>query len=138
MTEHVWTVARALFGEDRDAAGVWAQAWCVDLLEHGPEPWLAALRSAEPPAAAAAEVLRVELGYFTTNAPRMDYPAFQSGGLPIGSGAVESAAKHVVQVRMKRSGMRWSDSGGEAMLALCAYLASHRALPIPDALPSAA
>ena len=138
VTEHVWTVGRALFGEDPDAAGAWAEAWCVDLLEHGPEPWLAALRSADPPDAAAAEVLRVELGYFTTNAPRMDYPAFQSGGLPIGSGAVESAAKHVVQVRMKRSGMRWSDSGGEAMLALCAYRASNRPLPIPDALPSAA
>lgn len=80
----------------------------------------------------------MELGYFTTNAPRMEYPAFHSGGMPIGSGAVESAAKHVVQVGMKRSGMRWSDSGGEAMLALCAYLASNRALPIPDALPSAA
>ena len=59
-TEHVWTVARSLFGEDPDAAGVWAEAWCVDLLEHGPEPWLAALRSAEPPEAVAAEVLRVE------------------------------------------------------------------------------
>jgi len=137
-TEHVWTVARALVGEDPDAAGVWAEAWCIDLLEHGPPPWLATLRSAEPPDSAAAEVLRVELGYFTTNAARMNYPTFRAGGLPIGSGAVESAAKHVVQVRMKRSGMRWSDSGGAAMLALCAHLASNRALPVPDALPSAA
>jgi hypothetical protein len=74
-------------------------------------------------------VLRVELGYFTTNAPRMDYPAFHSGGLPIGSGAVESAARHVVQARMKRSGIRWSDSGGEAMLALCARNAAGRGAP---------
>jgi hypothetical protein len=138
VTEHVWTVARALFGEDPDAAGDWAEAWCVELLEHGPEPWLTALRSAEPPDAAAQEVLRVEQGYFTRNAARMDYPSFRAHGLPIGSGAVESAAKHVVQVRMKRSGMRWSDSGGRAMLALCAHLAGNRALPIPDALPNAA
>src|SRR6266851_5330916 len=137
-TEHVWTVARALFGEDPDAADVWAEAWCIDLLEHGPQPWLAALRSAEPPDSAAAEVVRVERGYFTTNVARMNYPTFHADGLPIGSGAVESAAKHVVQVRMKRSGMRWSHSGGEAMLALCAYLASNRVLPVPDALPSAA
>jgi len=137
-TEHVWTVARALFGEDPDAADVWAEAWCIDLLEHGPQPWLAALRSAEPPDSAAAEVVRVERGYFTTNVARMNYPTFHADGLPIGSGAVESAAKHVVQVRMKRSGMRWSHSGGEAMLALCAYLASNRVLPVPDALPRAA
>jgi hypothetical protein len=98
----------------------------------------AALRSAEPPDSAAAEVLRVEIGYFTTNAPRMAYPAFHARGLPIGSGTVESAAKHVVQVRMKRSGMRWSDAGGQAMLALCAYRASNRSLPPPKSLPDAA
>jgi hypothetical protein len=137
-TEHVWKVGRALRGEDADAVGVWAEAWCVDLLEHGPGPWLAALRSAEPPDSAAAEVLRVELGYFTTNAPRMDYPTFRARGLPIGSGAVESAAKHVVQVRMKRSGMRWSDAGGQALLALCAYRASNRPLLLPVSVPLAA
>jgi hypothetical protein len=78
----------------------------------------------------AVKIVRTELGYFTNNAARMDYPTFRAQGLPIGSGAVESAAKHVVQVRMKRSGMRWSDSGGQAMLALCAYLASKRPLPV--------
>jgi hypothetical protein len=137
-TEHVWTVARALFGDQPDAADAWADAWCVDLLEHGPAPWLAALRSVEPPDSAGAEVVRIEHGYFTTNAARMDYPAFRARGLPIGSGAVESAAKHVVQVRMKRSGMRWSDAGGEAILALCAYRASTRPLPLPISLPHAA
>ena len=137
-TEHVWSVARALFGDNTEHADSWAEAWCVDLLEHGPEPWLATLRSAEPPDAAAAEVLRIERGYFTTNAARMAYPTFRARGLPIGSGAVESAAKHVVQVRMKRSGMRWSNAGGEAVLALCAYRASNRPLPIPMSLPRAA
>ena len=136
--EHVWKVGRALLGEDPDAVGVWSEAWCVDLLEHGPEAWLTALRSAEPPDSAAAEVLRVELGYFTTNAARMAYPSFHERGMPIGSGAVESAAKHVVQVRMKRSGMRWSDAGGQALLALCAYRASNRPLLLPVSVPLAA
>src|SRR6266536_2773840 len=76
------------------------------------------------------DVLRVERGYFTTNAARMDYPTFRARGLPIGSGAVESAARHVVQVRMKRPGMRWSRNGGEALLALCAYRASNRPLTL--------
>jgi len=137
-TEHVWTVGRALLGEDPDVVGVWAEAWCVDLLEHGVEPFLAELRSVEPASPEAAEVLRVERGYFATNAARMAYPAFHTRGLPIGSGAVESAAKHVVQVRMKRSGMRWSDAGGEAVLALCAYRASNRSLPLPVSVAYAA
>ncbi len=137
-TEHVWNVARALYGDSTEQADSWAEAWCVDLLERGPEPWLAALRSAEPPDATAEEVLRIERGYFTTNAARMAYPTFRAHGLPIGSGAVESAAKHVVQVRMKRSGMRWSDAGGQAVLTLCAYRASNRPLPLPMAMPNAA
>jgi hypothetical protein len=138
VTEHVWNVARALYGDSTEQADAWAEAWCIDLLEHGPEPWLAALRSAEAPDAPAAEVLRIERGYFTTNVARMAYPTFRARGLPIGSGAVESAAKHVVQVRMKRSGMRWSDAGGQAVLALCAYRASNRPLPLPLVPPRAA
>ena len=129
-TEHVWSVARALFGESPEQTDTWAEAWCIDLLEHGPQPWLTALRGLEPASSEAVKIVRTELGYFTNNAARMDYPTFRAQGLPIGSGAVESAAKHVVQVRMKRSGMRWSDSGGQAMLALCAYLASKRPLPV--------
>jgi hypothetical protein len=82
--------------------------------------------------------VRVERRYCTTNTARMDYPTFRAQVLPIGLGAVESAAKHVVQVRMKRSGMRWSDTGGQAILALCAHLASKRPLPVASALPRAA
>ena len=62
----------------------------------------------------------------------MDYPAIRRLGLPIGSGAVESSAKHVVQHRMKRAGQRWSDRGGRAMLALRAHTAPGRS-PLPRA-----
>ena len=50
------------------------------------------------------------------------------GGLPLGSGAVESAARHVIQLRMKRPGMRWSDDGGRAIAALRARMRSDRPL----------
>lgn len=53
----------------------------------------------------------------------MDYPSLRLDGLPI-----ESAADDVVQRRMKRAGMRWSDTGGDAMLALRALLRSRRTL----------
>jgi hypothetical protein len=58
----------------------------------------------------------------------MDYPSLRLDGLPIGSGAIESSADHVVQRRMKRPGMRWSDDGGDAILALRARLRSRRKL----------
>jgi hypothetical protein len=56
----------------------------------------------------------------------MCYFDFVSMGLPIGSGPVESAAKNIVQARLKRSGMRWSRSGGQHVLNLRTYLKSNR------------
>lgn len=56
--------------------------------------------------------------YLTTNQHRMQYQTFRAAGYPIGSGAVESAVRHVVQQRMKRVGMRWCAAGADAMLAL--------------------
>jgi hypothetical protein len=48
------------------------------------------------------------VGYYRSNEKRMRYTEFREMGLPIGSGIVESAHKHVLQVRMKRAGQRWA------------------------------
>ena len=47
-------------------------------------------------------------------------------GLPIGSGVVEATCKTLVTERLKRSGMRWSERGGQAILTLRALLQSNR------------
>jgi hypothetical protein len=131
--EHLHAVARALFG-DSEVASRWAQARTADLLAQGPAPVLAALRMAKAPTAEARAARRTERGYFTNNAERMAYPLFRLDGLPIGSGAIESAADHLVQRRLKRAGMRWSEPGADAILALRARLRSGRPLrPIPRA-----
>lgn len=46
--------------------------------------------------------------YGRANALRMKHRLFTQVGFPIGSGAVESAHRHVLQARMKRAGQRWS------------------------------
>ncbi|MFL5625076.1 MAG: ISKra4 family transposase, partial [Ktedonobacteraceae bacterium] len=56
--------------------------------------------------------------YFTTNAERMRYPTFRAQGMHIGSGIAEAACKTVVATRLKRSGMRWSPDGLDALLPL--------------------
>jgi hypothetical protein len=78
------------------------------------------------PTADAQALLQRERGYFQRNRARMDYPAFRARGLPIGSGAVESAAKHLVQLRLKRPGARWSEAGAQAILTLRAHPLSGR------------
>jgi len=132
--QHLHAVATALYGEGERAAA-WARARRGALLAQGAEAVLAALRRVQAPTPEAAEVLRVERGYFTKNADRMQYPQYRLDGLPIGSGAIESAADHLVQQRMKRAGMRWSDAGGDALLALRARLRSDRPLTLPEARP---
>ena len=46
--------------------------------------------------------------YYRSNDKRMRYRQFREMGMPIGSGIVESAHRHVLQVRMKRAGQRWA------------------------------
>lgn len=58
------------------------------------------------------------LQYFQENRERLNYQWALRNHLPIGSGSVESAARHIVQQRLKQSGMRWSDSGAQAILNL--------------------
>ena len=41
------------------------------------------------------------INYFEANRERMDYQRYRNDHLPIGSGTVESACKHVVAARMK-------------------------------------
>lgn len=59
-----------------------------------------------------------ELAYFRNNRHRMHYQRFAAEGLPIGSGVVEAACKTLVTQRMKQSGMRWEQKGGQAILTL--------------------
>lgn len=123
-SEHLWTLAHALYGPGTPEAAGWATARLHTLRQAGGAALLADLARLRPTTAEATEVLRRERGYFRTNVTRLDYPTYVAQGLPIGSGAVEAAAKHLVQLRLKRPGARWSPTGAQAILTLCAHLAS--------------
>lgn len=125
--EHLTAVARACLG-DGPSAVAWAAARRSDLFTHGVTPILTALASLAPSSPEAREARRLARGYFSRNAERMDYPLLRLDGLPLGSGAVESAAAHVVQQRLKCPGMRWSPNGARAILTLRARLRSNRPL----------
>lgn len=128
-TEHLWTLAKALHGDGTPAATAWVERAKTLLWEGGSLPLRQMLEETSAATPEAAEVLRLQRGYFAANAGRTDYPAYRARGLPIGSGAVESSAKQLVQARMKRAGMRWSRDGGQAILALTEQLANERPLP---------
>ena len=59
------------------------------------------------------------ISYYTTNKNRMNYPGYQKIGCGIiGSDAIESAHRTLVQKRMKQSGQRWNCKGAQNMLNL--------------------
>ncbi len=57
------------------------------------------------------ESKRLLIQYFKRNQKRMMYKTFRDKGLLIGSGAIESAIRCVLQQRMKLSGQRWTEEG---------------------------
>jgi hypothetical protein len=72
------------------------------------------------------------LNYLENNAYRMHYDQYRAQGLMIGSGPIESAHRTLLQVRMKRSGQRWSDQGCDSMIKLRVALLSNKANLIND------
>lgn len=125
VMEHVWACGNALHGEATDAARAWV-AQRETLLWEGQYPRLLALlhderkRTRSLPKHRALTALAT---YLTNQGGRLAYADFRAKGYDIGSGRVESACKHVVASRMKRSGMIWSNLGAQQMLSLrTAYL----------------
>lgn len=70
--------------------------------------------------------IRRERRYFDANRARMRYAEFAAEGLPIGSGIVEAACKTLVGQRLKQSGQRWREHGGQAILTLRGLIQSDR------------
>lgn len=66
------------------------------------------------------------LDYFVKNEARMRYPAFKRAGIPIGSGAVESGVRRVVNQRLKGNSIYWLEDHAEAVLHLRAQLKAGR------------
>jgi len=72
------------------------------------------------------KTLKTEMRYFVKNASRMKYAWFKRCGLPIGSGAVESCIRRVVNLRMKSPTTYWKDENAEGFLHLRSVYKSGR------------
>ena len=122
VKEHLWTLAKQLFG-DTDQAKAWVTPF-LNWLEHRHDGALDVIQGLEGLratldqfTAAQQEAIERELGYFETHKDRMDYKTGKALGQPVGSGAVESTCAQF-QRRFKLPGQFWSLEGDEAFLAL--------------------
>jgi hypothetical protein len=112
--EHAMDCAKVLLGEESPWLPVW-QRRCEQLLAAGnPDALIAQVDACKSETErrrdklAANEAIDNLVRYYTNNAERMEYSYYRARGYPIGTGAVESAHRHVLQTRMKRAGQRWA------------------------------
>ena len=59
--------------------------------------------------------------YLKNNKDKIDYSTYEHNGWFVGSGAIESSNKIIVQQRLKQAGMRWSINGANYLIALKCY-----------------
>ena len=70
--------------------------------------------------------IRKALDYFDRHAARMQYHAFKQAHIPQGSGAVESAIRRVINLRLKAPGTFWKPEMAEVFLFLRSQLIAGR------------
>lgn len=126
-TEYVSRLAKALHPSDEAKALEQTKLWSGALRDEGGHALIGVWEAFDWPATRGLSAVREEvLGYFRNQVHRMDYPSYEANGWFIGSGAIESACKTVVNARLKGTGMRWNEPSSHAMCHVRALYRSEK------------
>jgi len=123
--EYVGKIGAAIWGEGTAATRGWLEQQLKRLKQEGPGGVLADLRPLVAGHPAQPE-LAGWLAYLEKREAQMPYPTCQQEGWPMGSGAVESGNKLVVEARLKGAGMHWARDHVNPMLGLRNAVCSDR------------
>ena len=104
--EHLCEFAKEYF-KDKNYRTKWIDKQSEVMLNKGISPVIETLDKLSKKT----EKLRQLIKYYKNHEKRMQYHLFKEKGLQIGSGAIESAHKDVLQKRLKLSGQRWTKKG---------------------------
>ena len=111
--EHLCEFAKEYF-KDKNYRTKWIDKRSEVMLNKGISPVIETLDKLPKKT----EKLRQLIRYYKNHEKRMQYHLFKEKGLIIGSGAIESAHKDVLQKRLKLSGQRWTKQGLQQMAQL--------------------
>ncbi|MGB6068074.1 MAG: ISKra4 family transposase, partial [Desulfomonilaceae bacterium] len=123
--EHLTPIGQALWGEQSEQTQLWLAEQRHRLKQSGPADLLADLHQLHEQHPHL-EVLPKHLAYLESRQDHMRYPEYRAQGLPIGSGAMESGNKVVVEARLKGAGMHWAEGHVDPLLGLRNILCSDR------------
>jgi len=125
-SERIWAVAFARWSEGSPQARQWAMARLSQLKDGEVVAVIGSIKRLRMKAGEAESVRSAAVSYLTNRVEQMNYGEYQKQRLPIGSGAVESSCKQLVTARCKQAGMRWSEAGVDAILALRCFVVNER------------
>jgi hypothetical protein len=128
VAQYVWKAAGALFPDQELQQDRWTRAHLLEILR-GKASLVAAgmRRSATLREMTAAERKPVDhcADYLLHYSPYLQYDKALAAGVPIATGVMEGACRHLVEDRMNLTGARWSLTGAEAVLRLRALRSSN-------------
>lgn len=113
LSENVYSYGRAKFRMDESQYMPWAEDKCRRLKDG---EWEEVLKGLNPEETYKNTVNLYH--YIDSNKEHINYPQYSEMGFFIGSGAVESSNKVIVQRRFKQAGMRWGVSTAQYLLTL--------------------
>src|SRR5262249_37477403 len=118
VSQHLWSVAHSLHPDDPIQARAWVQPLLDKLKSDCSCEVITELEQLrERVQEAARKKVDQELAYLKSHRKRMDYGTARKNNEPSGSGAMESTCRQY-QVRFKRTGQFWSQTGDEALMCL--------------------
>ncbi len=127
VAERVWKAGRDFYPDDSAELEAWVTARLLHILR-GRAAYVAAGMRRSATRRGLAEEARAGVDgcahYLLKYAPYLRYDQYLAAGLPIGTGVIEGACRHLVKDRMDRTGARWSLQGAEAVLRLRALRSS--------------
>lgn len=122
LKENVYTFFKFIFNNEELSYNKWSEEVC-NMLEDG--EFEKALQKIEKFKSIKLKPGCVNLyGYILNNKNNINYPQYRKNGFFVGSGAIESGNKVVLQNRLKLPGMRWNTQTAQYVLSLKAKLES--------------
>lgn len=122
VLHYIWLAGMAIRRGNAKQADAWVRRYLYKLLTaRHPLDIIAGLHQAATLARLTPEEREpVEkcVGYLRSNLSHIRYPQFLSAGLPIATGVIEGACRHLVQDRLGITGARWGLTSAEAVLRL--------------------
>jgi hypothetical protein len=128
VTEYLWKAGRVFHSESGQELEDWVRHRLLEILR-GKAGYVAGGMKRSATLRKIAEKARKPVDkcarYLLNHTPYLRYDQYLARGLPIATGVIEGACRHLVKDRMEVTGARWSLKGAEAVLKLRALRASH-------------